>query len=87
MGWNILFYYSSISYRTFTGDGVAQLALCLTTNWTLETRSPAEANDFSSGLCPHTSSEAHPASNPVCTGGPFPRVKRVQGVKLTTHPI
>jgi hypothetical protein len=32
-----------------------------------------------------TSSEAHPASYPMGTGGPFLRVKRSRGVKLTTH--
>jgi hypothetical protein len=32
-------------------------------------RSTAEANDFSSSLCAQTSSEAHPASYPMGTGG------------------
>jgi hypothetical protein len=35
-------------------------------------RSPAEAKNFSSSLCVQTSSEAHPTSYPVGTGGPFP---------------
>jgi hypothetical protein len=35
-------------------------------------RSLAEAKDFSSSLCVQTSSEAHPASCPMGTGGPFP---------------
>jgi hypothetical protein len=33
-----------------------------------------------------TSSDAHPASCPVRTSGSFPKVKRGQGVTLTTHP-
>jgi hypothetical protein len=49
-------------------------------------RSPAEAKDFSSSLCVQTGSEAHPASYPVGTGGPFPGVKRGRGVSLTAHP-
>jgi hypothetical protein len=32
-------------------------------------RPPSEAKDFSSSLCVHTSSEAHPASYPMITGG------------------
>jgi hypothetical protein len=35
-------------------------------------RSPAGAKDFSSSLCVHTSSGAHPASCTMGTGGPFP---------------
>jgi hypothetical protein len=35
-------------------------------------RSPAGAKDFSSILCVHTGSGAHPASCPMGTGGPFP---------------
>jgi hypothetical protein len=34
-------------------------------------RSPAGENDFSSILCVQTSSEAHPASCTMGTGGPF----------------
>jgi hypothetical protein len=34
-------------------------------------RSPVEAKDFSTSLCVQTSSEAHPASYPVCTRGHF----------------
>jgi hypothetical protein len=41
---------------------------------------------FSSSLCVQTCSEAHPASCPMGTGGPFPAVKRGRGVTLTTHP-
>jgi hypothetical protein len=38
-------------------------------------RSPAGAEEFSSSLCIQTDSEAHPASCPVGTGGPFPGAK------------
>jgi hypothetical protein len=34
-------------------------------------RSPSGAKDFSSSLCVHTDSEAHPASCTMGTGGPF----------------
>jgi hypothetical protein len=34
--------------------------------------SQAEAKDFSSNLCVQTSSEAHPTSYPMSTGGFFP---------------
>jgi hypothetical protein len=42
------------------------------TDCTTRRRSPAEAKDFYSSLCVKTSSEAHPASYRVDTGGPFP---------------
>jgi hypothetical protein len=42
-------------------------------------RSPAGAKDFSSNLCVHTGSGAHPASSPMGTGGPFPRGKARPG--------
>jgi hypothetical protein len=52
----------------------------------IEVRSPAEAKDFSCSLCIQISSEAHPASYPMGTGGsPLPGVKRGRGVTLTTH--
>jgi hypothetical protein len=38
-------------------------------------QSLAEAKDFSSSLCFQTSSEAHPASYPMGTGGSFPGAK------------
>jgi hypothetical protein len=38
----------------------------------IEVRSPTEAEDFSSSLCVHTGSGAHPASYPVGAGGSFP---------------
>jgi hypothetical protein len=42
-------------------------------------RSPAWAKDFSCSLCVQTDSEAHPASCPMGTGGPFPRGKARPG--------
>jgi hypothetical protein len=48
-------------------------------NLTKEVRSPAEAKDFSSILCVHISSWAHPVSCTVGTGGPFPGVKARPG--------
>jgi hypothetical protein len=39
-------------------------------------RSPAGAEDFSSILCVHTCSGAHPASCTMGTGGPFPGGKK-----------
>jgi hypothetical protein len=65
--------------------GVPQSVYCVTTDWTTGIRSPAEAKDFSSNLCVQTSSEAHRASDPMGTGGPFPGVKRGRGVTLTTQ--
>jgi hypothetical protein len=41
--------------------------------------SPAEENNFSSSLCVQTSSEAHPASYPIGTGGSFPWGKAQPG--------
>jgi hypothetical protein len=51
--------------------GVAQDSV-LNTDWTTGVRSQAEAKDFSSSLCVQTSSEVHPASYLMGTGGPFP---------------
>jgi hypothetical protein len=42
-------------------------------------RSPTGAKDFSSSLCVQTGSEAHPASCPMGTGGPFPGDKARPG--------
>jgi hypothetical protein len=42
-------------------------------------RSPAGAKDFSSSICVQTGSEAHPASCPMGTGGPFPGGKSAAG--------
>jgi hypothetical protein len=52
----------------------------------IEVRSPTGA-DFSFSSCFQTGSEAHPASYPMGSGGPFPGGKaRGRGVTLTTHP-
>jgi hypothetical protein len=45
----------------------------------IEVRSPADAKDFSCSLCVQTGSEAHPASCPMGTGGPFPGAKARPG--------
>jgi hypothetical protein len=42
-------------------------------------RSPAGAKGFSPGLCVQTSSDAHPASCQMGTGGPFPEGKARPG--------
>jgi hypothetical protein len=65
------------------GEGVPQPVECLTTDWTTEVWSPAEAKVLPLG-CVQASSEAHPASYPMGIGGPYPEVKRGQGVTLTT---
>jgi hypothetical protein len=58
---------------------VAQSVQCLTTDWTIGVRSPAEEKDFSSSLCVQTGSEAHPVSYPMGTGDPFPGGKAWPG--------
>jgi hypothetical protein len=63
--------------------GVAQF--CLTTDRTTGVESLREVKTFSSDLCFQTSSDAHLASYPMGTGGPFPGVKRGRGVTLATH--
>jgi hypothetical protein len=45
----------------------------------------SRGKDFSSRLCVHTGSGAHPASCIMVTGGPFPGLKPGRGVTLTTH--
>jgi hypothetical protein len=64
---------------------VAQSVHCMTTDWITGVRSPAEAKDFSFSLCVKTSSDGHPASYPMVTGGHFQGVKCSRGVTLTTH--
>jgi hypothetical protein len=54
-------------YKTVLGYGLDDRAI--------EVRSPAGAKDFSSSLCVHTGSGAHPASCIMGTGGPFLRAK------------
>jgi hypothetical protein len=58
---------------------VAQSVQCLTTDWTIGVRSPAEVKESSSSLCVQTSSEAHPVSCTMGTGGPFPGGKAWTG--------
>jgi hypothetical protein len=48
-------------------------------NRAIGVRSSAGAKDFSSILCVQTGSEAHPASCPMGTGGPFAGVKTRPG--------
>jgi hypothetical protein len=55
-------------------------------DWVIEVRTLAEAKGFFSSLCAQTGYQAHPASCPMDTGGPFPVVKCGSGVTLTTHP-
>jgi hypothetical protein len=57
------------------GTVVAQSVKCQTIDWITGARSPTDVKEFSSRICVQTSSEAHPASNPVDTGGPFPEGK------------
>jgi hypothetical protein len=74
------------STKIYEGGGVGQSVQYLTTDWTTGFRSPAKATNFSSSACVQASSEAHLASCPKGTGGPFPGSKRCWGVTLTTHP-
>jgi hypothetical protein len=60
---------------------------CVTTDWTIGVRSPAEAKDFFSSLCVETIFEAHPASYALGTGDPYPGVKGDRDVRLTTQPL
>jgi hypothetical protein len=53
----------------------------------IEVRSPAGATDFSSSLCVHTGSGAHPASCPMGTGGPFPGGKARPGRDADHSPL
>jgi hypothetical protein len=56
-------------------------------DWATGVRFPSEANDFSSSLCVHASSEALPASYPMGTGVLSLEVKHGRGVMLTIHTI
>jgi hypothetical protein len=70
----------------FKGAGVALSVWCPTTNWTTGVRSPAEEKDFSSNIFVQTNSEAHPASYPMCIGGPFPKGKAQSGLDANHSP-
>jgi hypothetical protein len=52
----------------------------------IEDRSPAEARDFSSNLCVHTGSGAHPISCTMGTGSPFPGGKARPGRDVDHSP-
>jgi hypothetical protein len=52
----------------------------------IEVRSPAETRDFSSNLCVHTGSGAHPASCTMGTGCPFPGSKARPGREAVHSP-
>jgi hypothetical protein len=58
----------------------------VTTDWTTGVRSPAEAKDFSSGLCVQTSSENHSASYPRDMGESFSRGKARPGCDADHSP-
>jgi hypothetical protein len=64
-------------------------SVSIASDYRLEDRNsiPGRAKGFSSSLCVQISSEAHPASYPMDTRGPFPAVKRDQSVKLTNYTI
>jgi hypothetical protein len=51
----------------------------VTTDWSTEVRSSADAKGFSSIICVQTSSEAYPASCSMRNGGPFPGAKARPG--------
>jgi hypothetical protein len=53
----------------------------------IEVRSPAEAKNFSSTLCIHTSSEDLSASYWMGTWGPFPEVKHSRAWRSLVTPI
>jgi hypothetical protein len=62
--------------------GVAQLVLCLATDWTTggSRFDPRQRRkDFSSSLCVQTGSGAHPVSCTMRTGGQFPGAKTRPG--------
>jgi hypothetical protein len=48
-------------------------------------RYPAGAKYFSSSLCVHTSSGAHPASCTMGNGGPFPGTKKARPGRDADH--
>jgi hypothetical protein len=68
-----------------TGDVVAQSVQYLTTDWINRVLTLAEAKEFSSSLSVQTSYEAHPASYPMGTRGPFPGLNCGRDMTLTTQ--
>jgi hypothetical protein len=55
-------------------------------DWAIRVRSSAGAKDFACNLCVQTSSEAHPASCTMATGGPFPGGKARSGCDADHSP-
>jgi hypothetical protein len=74
----VLSRYPSSSVSILSGYGMDDRAIGV--------RSRAGVKDLFSNLCVQTGSEAHPASCPMGTGGPFSAAKRGRGATLTTHP-
>jgi hypothetical protein len=68
-----------LPYTGITGSSVSVVSDYGLDDRAIDVRSPAEAKDFSSSLCVQTGSEAHPASCPVVTVGPFPGAKARPG--------
>jgi hypothetical protein len=73
-------------FKPFSGTGIAQSVQFLNTDWITGVQYPAEAKNASSSLSDQTRSEAHPASYPMGTEGPFSGVKCRWGMMLTIHP-
>jgi hypothetical protein len=65
------------------------VSVCLTAELANGFRFPAEPKDFSHNLCVQTSSEAHPASCPMGTVGPFPEgIERLgRDADNSPHPV
>jgi hypothetical protein len=68
------------------GAGIDKSVQCPTTASTTAVQSPSEAENFSSGICVKTSSEAHPASYQWVPGVFSSGFKRGRGVTLATYP-
>jgi hypothetical protein len=58
----------------------------IVSDYRLDDRGSNLGRGKASNLCIHTSSEIHPASCTMGTGGLFPGLNRCRGVTLTTHP-
>jgi hypothetical protein len=76
--------YSSYSCMTLALEGVSGQCHALAA---VLVRLYAYCMIFSSSLYIQTRSEAHPASYPMGTRGPFLRIKHSWGMTLTTHPL
>jgi hypothetical protein len=64
-------------------------SVSIVSNYRLDDRGsiPGRAKDFSSSICVQTSSEAHPASCTMGTGGPFPGGKARPGRDADLSPL